>query len=49
MQLKSDSNRSEVKSKGRKTNKIRLDQDSEFYNRPFQDFLKINNIVMYST
>ena len=33
----------------RKPNKIRVDQDSEFYNKSFKDFLKINNIEMYST
>ena len=26
-----------------------VDQDSEFYNNTFKDFLKINNIEMYST
>ena len=37
-------------SKGqRKPNKIWVDQGSEFYNQPFKDFLKINNIQMYST
>ena len=37
-------------SKGqRKPNKIWVDQDSEFYNQSFKDFLKINNIEMYST
>ena len=36
-------------SEGRKPNKIWVDQDSEFYNKYFQDFLKINNIEMYST
>ena len=35
-------------SKGRKPNKIRVDQGSKFYNT-FKDFLKINNIDMYST
>ena len=35
--------------KGRKPNKIWLDQGSEFYNNAFTDFLKINNIEMYST
>ena len=35
-------------SEGRKPNKIWLDQRSEFYNNSFQDFLKINNIEMYS-
>ena len=36
-------------SKERKPNKIWVDQDSEFYNQSFKDFLKINNIEMYST
>ena len=36
-------------SKGRKSNKIWFDQGSEFYNNSFEDFLKINNIEMYST
>ena len=36
-------------SKGRKPNKIWGDQDSEFYNNSLKDFLKINNIEMYST
>ena len=35
-------------SKGRKPNKIWVDQGSEFYNQYFKDFLKINNIEMYS-
>ena len=35
--------------KGRKPNKIWVDQGSEFYNQSFKDFLKINNIEMYST
>ena len=30
-------------------NKIWVDQDSEFYNHSFKDFLKISNIEMYST
>ena len=34
-------------SKGRKPNKILVDQGSEFYNNCFKDFLKINNIEMY--
>ena len=34
---------------GRKPNKISVDQGGEFYNKPFKDFLKINNIEMYST
>ena len=33
----------------RKPNKIWVDQGSEFYNQSFNDFLKINNIEMYST
>ena len=32
----------------RKPNKICVDQSSEFYNQSFKDFLKINNIEMYS-
>ena len=32
----------------RKPNKIWVDQGSEFYNNTFKDFLKINNIEMYS-
>ena len=36
-------------SKKRKPNKIWVDQGSEFYNKSFKDFLKINNIEMYST
>ena len=36
-------------SKGRKPNKIWVDQGSEFYNNSFKDFLKINNIEIYST
>ena len=36
-------------SKGRKANKVWVDQGSEFYNQSFKDFLKINNIEMYST
>ena len=36
-------------SKGRKPNKIWVDQGSEFYNKSFKDFLKINKIEMYST
>ena len=35
-------------SKGRKPNKIWVDHGSEFYNNSFKDFLKINNIEMYS-
>ena len=36
-------------SKGRKPNKIWVDQGSKFYNSSFKNFLKINNIEMYST
>ena len=36
-------------SSNRKPNKIWVDQGSEFYNKSFKDFLKINNIEMYST
>ena len=39
-----------IVSKGqRKPNKTWVDQGSEFYNQSFKDFLKINNIEMYST
>ena len=36
-------------SKARKPNRIWIDQGSKFYNNSFKDFLKINNIEMYST
>ena len=36
-------------SKGRKPNKIWIDQGGEFYNKLFKRFLKINSIQMYST
>ena len=36
-------------SSNRKSNKIWVDQDSEFYNNSFKDFLKINSTEMYST
>ena len=36
-------------SEKRKPNKIWVDQGSEFCNNAFKDFLKINNIEMYST
>ena len=36
-------------SKKRNPNKIWVDQGSEFYNKYFKNFLKINNIEMYST
>ena len=35
-------------SKGRKPNKIWVDQGREFYNNSSKDFLKINNTEMYS-
>ena len=36
-------------SKGRKPNKIWIDQGGEFYNKVFKRYLKINNIELYST
>ena len=36
-------------SKGRKPNRIWVVQGSKFYNKSFKDFLKMNNIEMYST
>ena len=36
-------------SEGRTPNKIWVDQGSGFYNNAFKDFLKMNNIEMYST
>ena len=36
-------------SEGRKLNKIWVDQGSEVFNNSFKDFVKINNIEMYST
>ena len=36
-------------SQGRKPNKMWFYQGSKFYNNSFKDFLKINNIEMYST
>ena len=36
-------------SEKRKPNKAWVYQGSEFYNNAFKDFLKINNIEMYST
>ena len=38
-----------ITSERTKPNKIWVDQGSEFYNNSFKDFLKINNIEMYST
>ena len=35
-------------SKWRKPNKIWVDQSGEFYHNSFKDFLKINNIELYS-
>ena len=35
-------------SEGRRPNKIWANQGIEFYNNSFKDFLKINNIEMYS-
>ena len=37
-----------VISERRKPNKVWVDQGSEFYNKSFTDFLKINNIETYS-
>ena len=36
-------------SEGRKPNKIWVDPGSDFYNKFFTDFLKMNNVEMYST
>ena len=36
-------------SKKRKPNEIWVDLEGEFYNNIFKRFLKINNIIMYST
>ena len=36
-------------SDGRKPNKLWVDQGSEYYNKSFKDFLKINKVEMYST
>ena len=36
-------------SEGRKPNKIWFDHGSDFCDNSFKDFLKINNIEMYST
>ena len=38
-----------VNNSNRKPNKIWVDQGSEFYNKSFKDFLKINYIEIYST
>ena len=43
------SEKSEAESKGRrKPNKTWVDQGSQFYNKSFKDFLKMNKIEMYS-
>ena len=47
--LKDKNTFQKIISEGRKPNKIWVDQGSEFYNNSFKDFLKINNIEMYST
>ena len=36
-------------SKGRKSDKIWVNQGNGFYNNSFKDFLKMNNVEMYST
>ena len=36
-------------SDGRKPNKLWVDQGSEYYNKSFKDFLKIDKVEMYST
>ena len=38
-----------INSKGRKADKIWVDQGGEFYDNRFKRFLKINSIQMYST
>ena len=38
-----------IKQSGKKTNKIWVDQGSEFYNHVFKRWLSRNNIIMYST
>ena len=38
-----------IMSEGKRPNKIWVDQSSELYNKSFTDFLKTNNIEMYST
>ena len=43
-----ESNKSEAKFKGRKSNKIWVDKGSEFYNSSFGKWLKDDNIEMYS-
>ena len=43
-----ESDRSKAKSKGQKPNKIWVDKRSEFYNNSFKNWLKDNDIEMYS-
>ena len=38
-----------IKQSGRKSNKIWVDQGSEFYNQDFKKWLSSNDIIMYST
>ena len=49
MQLKKILSDSTKLHSNRKPNKIWVGQGSEFYQKSFKDFLKINNIEMYST
>ena len=50
MHLKDYFRKNEAESKKRrKPNKMWVDQGRKFYSRSFKDFLKINNIEMYST
>ena len=42
------SDRSQAKSKGRKPNKIWVDEGSEFYNSSFKKWLKVNGMEMCS-
>ena len=38
-----------IKQSNRKPNKIRVDQEGEFYNRDFKKWLSSNDVIMYST
>ena len=38
-----------IKQSNRKPNKIRVDQEGEFYNHVFKKWLSDNDIIMYST
>ena len=38
-----------IKQSGKKTHKIWVDQESEFYNNNFKKWLSDNDIIMYST